>query len=696
MFQVFAPASLRRSEFLKLSWRSRKNDQKFRAQQHDGGQDYTRASATMPKRSSSCWEHVTRRSFGPGNVKAQCNYCSHEATTNPAAWWVHIADCPAELSDALVSAKREAAQHVQAQTSKRARSNAAAAVTAAAAAKASAASAAENREALAGTPLARSFGVQKRAIADEAVARWIYANGMPLRSVEDYYFKQMLAAVGEAGPTYKPPTRAKVTGPLMEQEEQRVKAHNTAIMMGETAKYGAACGSDAWTDANRRCLVNIIKMCTKGEFFEDSVDTSGNRKSMEYIAGLMAKHIDKGTDFVVMDGACKGAVQLLMDKFPWLSGVVCTTHSLDLLLEDIGKLEFASKLLADFKRVVKYIRGHHATHALWREIGDAELLMPGETRFGTQFLMLERVLKNKDGLLEFARSDKFADYISKLTAAERVAAKEVKKILLEVEADSDDEDAMPSVWERAAFLKAVLEPIFSLLRRTDSTVPLMGKVYWAVYELGEKLEALFKAGSKWAKFEYFKQQEEAILAMHGQRWVYLHCDYHSAGYALDPNFITHDVNAINNGEVLLGLQNTVKRIFHGDSQSYKSAMKQYGEWREQRGVFADPAVMELAEGMAAHEWWHMYAGAFPELRKVACRVLSKVTSASACERNWSAFAAVQTPKRTRLQSKTLKCLVYLRSNLRIQQRAKDPEYKQALAAWEAEAVPQFESDSEQE
>ena len=67
--------------------------------------------------------------------------------------------------------------------------------------------------------------------------------------------------------------------------------------------------------------------------------------------------------------------------------------------------------------------------------------------------------------------------------------------------------------------------------------------------------------------------------------------------------------------------------------------------------------------------------------QVAMRVLSKTSSASACERNWSAFAAVQTPKRNRLSSDNLNSLVYLRVNLRLQQKRTDPNFAERVAQW---------------
>ena len=88
------------------------------------------------------------------------------------------------------------------------------------------------------------------------------------------------------------------------------------------------------------------------------------------------------------------------------------------------------------------------------------------------------------------------------------------------------------------------------------------------------------------------------------------------------------------------------------------------------------------------------AGGASDLRKVAMKVLSKTSSASACERNWSAFAAVQTPKRNRLASKTLNNLVFLRVNLRLQQKLKDPNYAETVADWIETTAVQSDADSE--
>jgi broad-specificity NMP kinase len=70
------------------------------------------------------------------------------------------------------------------------------------------------------------------------------------------------------------------------------------------------------------------------------------------------------------------------------------------------------------------------------------------------------------------------------------------------------------------------------------------------------------------------------------------------------------------------------------------------------------------------------------------QVLWQGATTSHCKNsNWSAFAAVQTPKRNRLSSRTLNDLVYLRVNPRLQQKRIDTNYQEKVAEWiEAEAV----------
>lgn len=62
-------------------------------------------------------------------------------------------------------------------------------------------------------------------------------------------------------------------------------------------------------------------------------------------------------------------------------------------------------------------------------------------------------------------------------------------------------------------------------------------------------------------------------------------------------------------------------------------------------------------------------------------MLSQVCSASACERNWSAFSFIHSLSRNRLKVETANDLVYVFSNLRLMDKLTNPMYKEDNIAW---------------
>lgn len=122
---------------------------------------------------------------------------------------------------------------------------------------------------------------------------------------------------------------------------------------------------------------------------------------------------------------------------------------------------------------------------------------------------------------------------------------------------------------------------------------------------------------------------------------------------------------------------------------FAKAMEQHRLYREGLGVWARPFVRTAARTMSAHGWWMQCGGAAPELQKVACKVLSQVSSACSCERNWSTYGFIHSKARNRLQPFRAEKLVAVHSNMRLVKKLKAVDY--------AELYPQYpSSDSEGE
>jgi Protein of unknown function (DUF 659) len=349
----------------------------------------------MPATESPVWQYVTKDPVvaSAGNQIASCNGCGKTATTSPKQWFEHLLKCDGSNDpEAAEHAKAAAAKHFRQQTE-----------------------VAERKSSLTSSRLKQTSLVklgqkQLNEEADAAFARWAFATGQPLLAVDDYFFREALNKVAAAGASRKHVGRKRLKEQLLPAEKKRLKKERQDITDLNKELYGQSVVSDGWTDANRRPLINILLVSPAGEMFQEAIDTSGNTKSMQYIADQVGKHINSNVDFVVMDGACSGAIELLTERHPWLSGVVCTTHSLDLLMEDLGKMAFAAGPVAAAKDLVQFINNHQKPRAMFMKVSDVCLLSPSNTRFGYNLIMLERVLRCEDSIRSVLSSRDFKEW----------------------------------------------------------------------------------------------------------------------------------------------------------------------------------------------------------------------------------------------------------------------------------------------
>ena len=149
-------------------------------------------------------------------------------------------------------------------------------------------------------------------------------------------------------------------------------------------------------------MVNFLFHCADGTWLLDCVDTSDWRSEMEddetkgdWIFQIVVEHIDALTkiagaevvDQVITDSAgdCKKARRLLKEKYRGKICVsACAAHTLDLLLEDIGKLKRFANTIATMRVIGKVISNHaKIRHEYKDKNGGKELDRYCDTRFGS-------------------------------------------------------------------------------------------------------------------------------------------------------------------------------------------------------------------------------------------------------------------------------------------------------------------------
>jgi hypothetical protein len=546
------------------------------------------------------------------------------------------------------------------------------------------------------------FKSAEAIVADNAIAKFFYANGITFGAARDAqvgsYYHEMVVAIQNAPEGYTPPNSRALAGPLIDVCHGKMTADVAKRDEGcvLSSKFGATYTSDGWDSCDHLPLINsAIIMANDGGVYMRSVDTSGKTKTAEYVASLMIVDIYTiGCTKVVavVTDTCstmRKAWAIVEDEFPWISCLPCQTHCPSLLLTDIAKLKEPIETIKEETIVTGWFTNHQKPLAILREKVKAafhgktrEVRKAGATRMGTNTFVGERLTELKGSLQltvvdpEYVKQnykDLPADHetsnCSTLVREHKGGA--AKKLVLD--------DADGGFWQRVASHVAITMPICKLLRRFDTSAPGTGKVYSSWFEMGESIKA--------SDASYKKEVGEK----HAERWVYAHHPFFAAGYVCDPEFIDHEQASIE--EVQEGLNETLEKIaillkvrqlaaaedkdddgsfaklwamrkmaIDADpaAQSTTTNFPKYPTakdkdvlefctkvssqlvlYRSRKGAFGREFVMNSAEVMPAYLWWDQHGGGVPELQAFARLVLAQPASASICERINSEFEFVK-------------------------------------------------------
>lgn len=155
----------------------------------------------------------------------------------------------------------------------------------------------------------------------------------------------------------------------------------------------------------------------------------------------------------------------------------------------------------------------------------------GDTRFATNYLMMERYLEGDvfKALQKTVLDSKWDTWRRKQRPEVKAKADEVKRLLLSRTHHSKVKE-----------LKQLCEPAVQLLRSADNPMATIGKVYWRCYQLrhsfgSAKLDALL-GGDEGA----IEEAREWLGAQAESRWNFLHSPMHACAYLLDPEYWHHE------------------------------------------------------------------------------------------------------------------------------------------------------------
>ncbi|XP_047326776.1 uncharacterized protein LOC124930481 [Impatiens glandulifera] len=340
----------------------------------------------------------------------------------------------------------------------------------------------------------------------------------------------------------------------------------------------------------------------------------------KYINEIGPQHVVQ----VVTDNATNNmtAAELLKVKQPHVFWTSCATHTINLMLEAIGKLSKFSGVLEKTKALTIFIYAHHRTLAIMRKYTKKrDIVRPGVTRFATSFLTLESLKGKKDQLRLMFTSDEWSKTKLRTTLKGKAAEATVTSI---------------SFWNGVSLALNVFTPLVKVLRLVDGDKkPSMAFLFGALEQAKEEVK------------KNFKKEENAIPILKivdTKSKGRLDSPLHYTTYLLNPFFYFKDSSIHNDANVMNEFLNCVDKVFSTDTnmQSIISNVELLN-YKNKSGNFSRKMAIAAYEKVDVYHdfdpvgWWSNYGGDTPNLQRMAMRFLSLTSSSSGCERNWSQF-----------------------------------------------------------
>lgn len=518
----------------------------------------------------------------------------------------------------------------------------------------------------------RGAEAMEKLEVDQQVARFCYGTGIPFNALQSPYFDALCASIANFGKKhngqYKPPSRYALRSTLLEAEKSKLQ-NVMESLRGDQEDFALTICTDAYTSKAGTQYMNFVAVSVNGmEFLFCEDTTTVEKKTAEYIADLLSRAIEMVGPKNVMQtctdnaSACLAAGRIVMERYPHITHTPCTSHCLDLLLEDWGELQFAKELCAKAASIIKLVGRYGQLRRVFKaaskqHCNNLEFVKPVATRFGTQFLMLARLLKLKAAV--------------RLTAAHPGWEVAVDRSSDELAEDLQEAIASKKFWDDIELVLGMMEPVFALLRLTDGEGPCMGKVYWHMFNVQQHISGVIDAAGEGG----VSVDRDAMDARWGQRWQSMHSPLHGCGYALEPEHRKDKWNR--NQEVMDNYRVVAKKVLGADLVG--KAVEQLLKYKQ---AVLSPEAEQAAKEVHGYQWWAAWGAEWPLPQLLAMKVLSLCSSATSCERVWSTYGFLGSARRGKLTSSRLSDLVYCFTNLKVVEKASKPDgFEKLVPQW---------------
>lgn len=461
----------------------------------------------------------------------------------------------------------------------------------------------------------------------------------------------------------------------------------TAKLQEQMADYKATLVSDGRKDIAGRPLINFVDSSLVGDCFIGVDDMSGMDKTGENLAAGLAARIDAAPrdhyGLLLLDSAsaCVKARKLLdtdpkyfdpatgRSRYEKIVKGSCGAHTMDLFIEDVCKMDWASALATKMKRIVNAVYNADCLRDQYQNKESGRRLSKFvDTRFGTLKLVAEDLKQNRLPLGRTLQSPAWSKWAA-TRHSRGVGDPDADKTNAQLAQLIFSDIFSPDFWQEIDNFVSLLEDAYTILRMCDSNVPPNHEIFKRMSAAKAKLE------SDPSFFGRTQPEMEHVVQRFDARWELMHNTLHSVGFVLGP--CNHKLNTWG-GTTWTETIQYIKLIYGHNTQQTTAAQMQLLHYKRKTGPFAAAGLFEIANDLSPTAWWELHGCGAAELMHIALVALSQMGGVGAAERNWKVFTFIHDRRRNRLSKERAERLVRCHYNIRILNRVTDQEYEELI------------------
>jgi len=648
---------------------------------------------------------VTPRNVAPCKPKAEC--LERYQTVLDEFRRRRALKVPSTEEQAVVSRAEVAAGPVTAQQQRASASTAAAHVMPVA----SSSSSSVRASSLSAGASSSTAGTEPSPEPDEVTEAWLKAlikNGLSLDLLNDPSFRAAVAATAMCGDELIPNgTLALADGKhftevLLPAFDKEIEAKAKARVSSFIDTMGGLIVSDGWGSARYRPIVYGQVSCPFGSYFLKATDTSGEAKDAQYVAdfviGLVEEVKPERITAVCMDSASKAAFPIIEAAYPHLFCFVSPSDSIDQFLKGvcssdttltveghIGRLawgeDFLARPLADALTVIQFITCHPKALERYRAVaqkfhtkraepleGGFELIQPGDARFASHVMVLQRYQNVTEFLEQLMIDVEYTAWLAEQTSAIAEEGAAVRAMVYSVPHHQAVDVAL-----------TLLSPILKLVRLSDGEKGgTLGRICGLVDEVEETL-------SKPSVDGVSAEAADKMLAVwraHCTNFVPFHM---RAACRFEPRSCRKPVSAATN--------DAVKRLFRlmaTSEHGYADILADYADFTVDlaagRHDLEDAVAFSprMVEGIESFKWANLFLARYKHLAYCVTRLLAISCSVTGCGNALTNHSWIHSKKRNRYGQNNLDRFVRAHTNLHLQSLQEN--WQEHVLPWDVELL----------